>query len=798
MKTKKLDRALALVLILAAALSLAACGKTAEEQTEVAPEYVYESAFSPLDTKATGQMVVMVYAEDGAYATCSEKTGREIPEGADTEGMTEEELSRFDVYTENIYFIDSAGRAEKLPDYKPMEGYENEDGKTDFYSSPYLGAMALDGSGRLLTVETLYTGWYDGPEGKSYADADYYDYMKSNQEVFLRTLDKTGAELGRVQLELGADQYFRFCSATDGDGNLLGSVETQLCAYSPDGRQVYSVDCGGYIQSVVKLADGRIFVSVWGDNGLALLPFDSATQTLGKSLAMPNDAYDPIAGSGDYDLYYTSGLNFFGYDLETQTAEKLFNWINCDVNSDNLSLLRVEADGTVSGYISEYDIVDDSYSNECMTVSKTPYDPQSERATLTLACMSLPDNARSAVIKYNRSSDGARIEIKDYSEFNSSDGSESGAQKLLTEMMAGEVADLIAIDGLPYRRIAAKGLLEDLYPYIDADSELKREDFFQNIFGVLEVEDKLCAICPSFYVAAVMGAESVVGDRTSWTYDEFSEALAQMPEGCEPFESGVSRSDILRTCLVLDMPDYVDWSTGRCSFETEQFTELLEFAAQFPEQHEDDREENTQQRISTGQQMLLATSIYSLDDALYDCSYFGGQKVRYIGFPTYSGSGNVLMLDSGFAMSSECADKEAAWEFLRGFLTEKYQQNNVWSIPTNLRAFEYKLAETMKTNYMLDENGQYELDENGERIKEPRYTMSVDDGPVVNIYAMSQEQADEISSVVKAATKFYDYDESIISIVCEEAEAFFAGQKSAADVAKLIQGKVNIYVNEQS
>ena len=89
------------------------------------------------------------------------------------------------------------------------------------------------------------------------------------------------------------------------------------------------------------------------------------------------------------------------------------------------------------------------------------------------------------------------------------------------------------------------------------------------------------------------------------------------------------------------------------------------------------------------------------------------------------------------------------------------------------------------------------LDENGEKIKEPRYTMSVDDGPVVNVYAMSKEQADEVSAVVMATTKAYDYDESIISIVQEQAKAFFAGQKTAQEVARLVQGKVNIYVNEQ-
>ena len=37
------------------------------------------------------------------------------------------------------------------------------------------------------------------------------------------------------------------------------------------------------------------------------------------------------------------------------------------------------------------------------------------------------------------------------------------------EIMSGNVPDMILTDGLPVRQYAAKGLLEDLYPYIDAD-----------------------------------------------------------------------------------------------------------------------------------------------------------------------------------------------------------------------------------------------------------------------------------------------------------------------------------------
>ena len=42
-----------------------------------------------------------------------------------------------------------------------------------------------------------------------------------------------------------------------------------------------------------------------------------------------------------------------------------------------------------------------------------------------------------------------------------------------------------------------------------------------------------------------------------------------------------------------------------------------------------------------------------------------------------------------------------------------------------------------------------------------------------------------------------EQDDAIYNIVFEQAQAFYSGQKTAEEVARLIQSKVTIYVNEQ-
>ena len=140
-------------------------------------------------------------------------------------------------------------------------------------------------------------------------------------------------------------------------------------------------------------------------------------------------------------------------------------------------------------------------------------------------------------------------------------------------------------------------------------------------------------------------------------------------------------------------------------------------------------------------------------------------------------------------------DKDAAWKFLRSFLTEEYQER-VDYLPTNKNAFDKQLKKAMEVKYEKDANGNYILDENGER-KPVSMGIASDGVNTYEIFATSPRQAEQLREVIATASKMMDYDKSIINIVLEQAAAYFAGQKSAQDVAKLIQSKANIYINEQ-
>ena len=63
---------------------------------------------------------------------------------------------------------------------------------------------------------------------------------------------------------------------------------------------------------------------------------------------------------------------------------------------------------------------------------------------------------------------------------------------------------------------------------------------------------------------------------------------------------------------------------------------------------------------------------------------------------------------------------------------------------------------------------------------------------------VTSADADIILGLIENTHSVYSYDPDILDIITDEVAAFFAGEKSAADTAAMVQSRVNLYVQEQS
>ena len=106
--------------------------------------------------------------------------------------------------------------------------------------------------------------------------------------------------------------------------------------------------------------------------------------------------------------------------------------------------------------------------------------------------------------------------------------------------------------------------------------------------------------------------------------------------------------------------------------------------------------------------------------------------------------------------------------------------------PVNKEIFMERAMEATKNPYTTDRNG---------NKQEYEYKMLIG-GESIVLPNMSTEQVSKFIKFVESIDKCVYYDEDIEAIINEEVASFLAGQKSASDVAGIIQSRVEIYVNE--
>ena len=63
---------------------------------------------------------------------------------------------------------------------------------------------------------------------------------------------------------------------------------------------------------------------------------------------------------------------------------------------------------------------------------------------------------------------------------------------------------------------------------------------------------------------------------------------------------------------------------------------------------------------------------------------------------------------------------------------------------------------------------------------------------------LTSEDVKLVTDFVESLTLTYSSNQAVNNIINEEAAAYFKGQKSAQEVADIIQSRVSIYVNENS
>ena len=652
--------------------------------------------------------------------------------------------------------------------------------------SSMVNSITIDPDGNLVFFE------------KNWDEEAFAYYIKTcspDEGELISSLDVTSLFEGVETVfvgELEVDSEHRFYLA----------IRESILVVSEQGQELFRVDPGiKWFREMTVDADGDIVflgASVIKDR-LTLGIIDPEQKgAVHYYKEIEGDIADGGLARGEAGEFYLSNNgSVYVFDKEQGTiAEEIFSWKEGYIsNSRKVRFFSTAGDNSFFAVLTEQMGVGEPYSTQLVWLTKTPKSEAQPRKTLTLGIFENNIDIQAYVDYFNSMNTEYWLEVKTYClDFTDQELAQEARVQMMLDLVSGNGPDLIETSFLDFNMLASKGIVEDLYSYLNADPDLGNVEFFSSVLDVCSVDGKLCCIPDSFSFDILIGREEDCGGLSGLTPEELF-AFGERYVG-ERRLVEYNKNNLLAVLFGSMFPEYIDWDAGECRFDSEDFIRLLEFVNKFGMSEEEAEAVWSLPDDMDQEYVLERRDIFNVLD--YKAMALRvGDPVVLVGYPVNEnegGNGALLSFHPRFQICSFSENKEGAWDFIRCFLLPEYYEKTLdtspeyMQFPTRRDIYDRAFEKWMETETVSNEGGE-------ERVQGV-YAYTDYDGRR-GAEAVTQEEKDAVTKIIEnIAVSRNTWNEDILVIITEEAAPFFVGQKSAKEVADIIQSRVQLYVNE--
>jgi len=379
----------------------------------------------------------------------------------------------------------------------------------------------------------------------------------------------------------------------------------------------------------------------------------------------------------------------------------------------------------------------------------------------------------------------------DYSDLVNNMGFSEAETRFKINLMTGRVPDIIELSSLGYRTLANAGFLTDLNTLFEYDDQINRFDFHERVFDLLEIGSNLYAVTPSFGIDTHFAPAALVGTSPGLTLEQLIQLDNQYNDGRSLLQNMYSQW-FLERYMQINHSALIDYETGTAYFETDAFLQVLEYAYRldrFVEGQHVAYYEFYPFEVSVRRGNNYISGVQWITELfqLHQMEYIAGREITAIGFPAVDGVGSTMFPFSLYGIGQGTQNISGAWAFIRFILAEERQSELFyWSlsgIPVS-RAVFYEKIDFLINPPIID----------SPHLAGGMYI----DGVFVESTPMTQDDADRLLEIIETmGTAFTGGEEIIINIVMEEADTFFHGHRTAEETTRIIQNRVQRYLDEQ-
>ena len=597
--------------------------------------------------------------------------------------------------------------------------------------------------------------------------------------VYVMITDKEGKLSEKVDLSAGLAALG--CNEVpssfyvDGEGYIyvLTQDDKQRSAlYVTDsaGNSVLSYLCDtpykDIIFSPVRDNFGQMFIPIYelADDATILLWRDSHNQW--KELArLEGKIISTWFGMENNLVFYQDGYDLVRWDVINGNAEELLNLSEKGFEDAGQILFSGNGEGQV--YLRSFSKEKDWVVR--LTSEALPY---IEPVTIGMRKeMGVSTTVASAAVTYSREY-SVPVEIQD-------DSNKDGESRLLMEMVNGQGPDIMYVSYEDMIKLQSKDALLDLS---DILPESVKETFLPQAIELGTLEGILYGI-PVGMNLYTMFANTELWSENGWTMEDIFYLTDSTP-GLECLFT--EQYDLLAYLLMYDLMQgkskFIDWEQGFSRFEEMDFMgtldKLLSYAVQGYFNTESLGEE-AEDKVISG--VTLGYVAQDCDPFWFNSLMISfDEKCHAVGFPAEDRQGHYLEAEGLLVVNANVNEdkKEQVRNLLIYMVGEEVQKkitHYALSIIDGLvNDNVYYDEETEEYYYKENEGVQHKIipDKDGK------------------IYL------DEYRELIAKATPLKG-DMNLVNILLEELQAFFTGDRSALEVTRKIDNRVQLYLDEQ-
>lgn len=603
----------------------------------------------------------------------------------------------------------------------------------------------------------------------------FVEKLEQGERHWVLKLDGTGKVNSAAALE-GGDLQEKEVEISDfyvdgqGYSYILGQGEALLSLYVFDanGKSVWKQgltdEDSGWGCCAFHAPDGSIIFQVLNQSeGVTKLLWYELPDKKPKELAEWNGVAAPCTTMNeDGTVYMIPGSYLLRWNVITGKQEPIFNFIQSNISTLQMHYIEVSAEGEIWLY-------QDSIDNRSVYVLSEK-EIEKEQG-LVLANLSYVDNyVKAEAAGFSRKNADIPITFQ-----TGSGDTEAYHDRIMAELVSGKGPDLLWVDAEDMQILHEKGALMDLRELIPEDT---LEQIFPGIIASGTVEDTLVGLYFDAYACTFLVSDKLWAGESWTTQDIINVAKKNRKlQGLVGAEPGFAMSSIFSALTMndLDSSPFIDIKGGKSNFDTPQFIELLELIKQYGDNS--NKSGDMKKKVKDGEYLSFRINIQARDLPRYselmkeygeDCHLIGNPNSgRYQGFWPWS---------SFLVVNAKAANKEVVAEFF-DFLLSATEQRNValGSVRRDIIQQNTFYNDYNGKYYYKSESGNYELE-------------TKEDG--------SSYLEDYLNFLENCAPLPHSY-EALEEIVFSEVAAYFDGTQSAEQAAKVIDNRVQLYLDER-